>query len=245
MLELRKGAPGAIAEVRGMSHVPESFRTRLGQTTPEAIEAAKQQSQQAEADSEWADTTYAKREAARKENEAIQDEFDKARKDKTKKQEAMDKWDRHFVDSEADRVARENTKSEHDATAARTKKEHADKSAADKAERDREKWDREHTPEHLTQQEAKAESAAIMDAEREQNQYRADMGALPFDASELEQIKHKVMQGMPEARARGMNLGQLVGWAMAMQANEIEQGMYQGMDRHVRSAQLINPRGGH
>ena len=67
-----------------MSHVPESFRTRLGQTTPEAIEAAKQQAQKAEADSEWADTTYAKREEVRKENVGIQDQFDKALLDKKK-----------------------------------------------------------------------------------------------------------------------------------------------------------------
>ena len=97
----------------------------------------------------------------------------------------------------------------------------------------------------MTRAEAAAQGEAVMGVERALNQYRAEAGAVPFDSHELEQIKHKVMQGMPEARARGMSLGQLVNWAMAMQANEIEQGLTEGMGHHTRSGQLINPRGGH
>ena len=67
---------------------------------------------------------------------------------------------------------------------------------------------------------------------------------MPDDPSELEQVKQTVTQAMPAARAQGLNLGQLVSWAMAMQANEIEQGLTAGMGYHVRSAQNINPRGG-
>ena len=70
------------------------------------------------------------------------------------------------------------------------------------------------------------------------------MGATPDDPSELHRVKQQVMQAMPAARAQGLNLGQLVSWAMAMQANEIEQGLTAGMGYHVRSAQNINPRGG-
>lgn len=296
MLELRKGAPGAIAAVRGMSHVPESFQTRLGQTTPEALEAAKRQSQQAEADSEWADTTYAKREAARLDSAAIDKQFDKALKDKKKydvKAQAtgfkdqlgdlktqlsdlgMDLREKTISPEEykakadvlVDAIAAsvqglaklpgENVKAAHrDVETAqrivRTTFDHgvqAVKHATDKALHDAktaiDKWNREHTPEHLTQQQAKAEAAAVMGAEQEQNEYRANMGAMPFDAHELEQIKHKAMQAMPYYKWRGVSLGQLVADMMAMQANEIEQGMSEGLDRHGRSGQLINPKGGH
>ncbi len=122
---------------------------------------------------------------------------------------------------------------------------HDAKTVADKANRDKEKFDREHTPEALTRAEAAAQSSEIMGAEREQNQYRADMGAIPFDARELEEIKHKALQAMPMYKARGFSVGQLVADMMAMQANQIEQGIYDGLDRHGRSGQLINPRGGH
>ena len=250
MKELQAGKQGAISDVEGMAirHeglFPAGTEQHLRQTLPENIEAAKKQSQKAEADSEWADTTYAKREEARKENVGIQDEFDKALKDK--KKHAAAEYDAAMkfaadmkVDLDNKAIAAEKhaaTQAEHAATKA--------KAAADKHEREREKWDREHTPEHLTQQEAKADAAAVMDMEREQNQYRADMGAMPFDARELEAIKHKALQAMPFYKARGFSLGQLVADMMAMQANQIEQGMSEGLDHHGRSGQLINPKGGH
>ena len=89
MKDLLAGKQGAISDVEGMAirHeglFPAGTEQHLRQTLPENIEAAKRQSQKAEADSEWADTTHAKREEARKENVAIQDEFDKALKDKHK-----------------------------------------------------------------------------------------------------------------------------------------------------------------
>ncbi|MGA8349912.1 MAG: hypothetical protein WB773_19135 [Isosphaeraceae bacterium] len=101
------------------------------------------------------------------------------------------------------------------------------------------------SPMEVTRQAAAEQAQVVMGEEREQNQYRADMGAMPFDPGELEQIRHKVTQAMPAARARGLNLGQLVSWAMAMQADEIEQGLTAGMEYHVRSQQNINPRGGY
>lgn len=250
MKDLLAGKIGAIGDVSGMAGqfpglFPSGTEQHLRQALPENIGSAKQQAQKAEADSDWANTTYAKREEARKESEAIQDEFDKALKDKKKHAEAEYDAAMKFA---ADMRAQLDNKAIADEKHAATQAEHARreaKTAADKAERAREKWDREHTPEHLTRAEAAAESQAIMGEERAQNQYRADMGALPFDASELEQVKHKAMQLMPAARVRGWNLGQLVAEAMAMQANEIEQGLTEGLGHHARSAQNINPRGGH
>ena len=250
MKDLLAGKQGAISDVEGMTirHeglFPAGTEQHLRQALPENIGAAKEQAQKAAADSEWADTSYAKREAARKESEAIDVEFDKARKDK--KQHAAADYDAAMkfaanMKADLDRKAiaaekHEATQAEHNVRAAKT--------AADKARRAQEKWDREHTPDYLTQQEAKAEAGAIMGAEREQNQYRADMGAMPFDSRELEQVKHKALQAMPYYKARGFSLGQLVADMMAMQANEIEQGMSEGLDHHGRSGQNVNPKGGH
>ena len=210
-----------------------------------------------EAKEEQAHQEFLKRQAAaKKDSSAIDDEMTKAWKDRQKqaehseteaelrgvkaaqqKQKDFDEAIKFAADykSELDKSAhaaekQAETKAEHDARAAKTKAEHDA---------------RQNTPEAVNRREIADVGNRIMAAEQAQNQYRADMGAMPFDASELEQIKHKVMQNMPAARARGANLAQLVDWAMAMQANEIEQGIYQGLGQHDRSGQNINPRGGH
>jgi hypothetical protein len=162
-----------------------------------------------------------------------------------KQLERADVFDRHLVTSEEDRVARENAKAAQDEAndqiKAAKKAEHDAKAAKTKADHDA----RQNTPEAVNRREAADIGNRVMAEEQYQNTYRADQGGTPFEANELEQIKHKVMQGMPRARALGWNLAELVNWAMAMQADEIQQGLTQGLDRSDRSRQNINPRGGH
>jgi len=241
--ELESGHQATISDVSGMASqfpgfFPPGTEQHLRQALPENIEAAKKQAKKAEADSDWANTTYAKRAAATKESAEIDIEFDKARKDKLKHKAAD-------YDAAMKFAADYKTKLDKDAATAakhaKTKAEHDAKAAKTKAELDA----RQNTPEAVNRREIADVGNRIMAAEQAQNQYRAEQGGTPFEASELEQIKHKVMQNMPAARARGANLAQLVDWAMAMQANEIEQGMYQGLGQQDRSGQNINPRGGH
>jgi hypothetical protein len=247
MLELRRGAPGAITAIRGMSHVPESFRTRLGQTTPEAIEAAKQQAQKAEADSEWADTTYAKREAARKESSEIDIELDKARKDKHKKEDAWDKFDRHLVNSEEDRVARENkaakTKAEHDARAAKTKAKHDARAAKTKAEHDA----KQNTPEVREHQALTAQRNEEMGMAQQVQAARAGAGdtmASQMGPAELQQVVAAVGRNRMMNSSLGFTLAQQVDYYMSQLEAKMVADFTRGMGQQNRSAQLITPRGG-
>lgn len=299
--ELESGHQATISDVSGMASqfpgfFPPGTEQHLRQALPENIEAAKKQAKKAEADSDWANTTYAKREAARKESEGIDLEFDKALKDKRKQDvkakatgfkdqigdlktqlsdlgldlreqkitpgEYHDKAD-ILVDAIAAAVqamskipGEELKTARRDIDAAQRQVRNtfdqgvkAVEHAADKARKDAktkaEHDARQNTPEAVNRREMADVGNRIMAAEQAQNQYRAEQGGTPFEASELEQIKHKVMQNMPAARARGWNLAQLVDWAMAMQANEIEQGIFQGLGQQNRSGQNINPRGGH
>ena len=165
MEDLKAGRIGAISEVSGMAGqfpglFPFGTEQHFRQALPENIAAAKKQARDAEEGSRQADAQYARQEAASKENLGIQDEFDKALKDKRK--HAATEYDAAMkfaadwkaeLDNKA--IAAEKhaaTKAEHDAKVAKT--------AADK-------FDREHTPEALTSAEAKGQRSEEMGMARD------------------------------------------------------------------------------
>jgi len=138
--------------------------------------------------------------------------------------------------------ANEQDRAERDAgRQAERQKKDADRAQA-QARRDAARTARENTPEAVNRSRAAEDANIVMAEEQRQNEYRQQQGAMPFEAGELEQVKHKVMMAMPEARARGMDLAQLVNWAMAMQANEIEEGVARGMGQQNRSGMNLGSR---
>jgi len=116
-------------------------------------------------------------------------------------------------------------KAEHE----RQKQEREEDHARKKAEHERQKQERESTPEAQNALQQKDIANRIMGEEQYQNQLRGQAGAQMFEANELEQIKRRVMANSHEANIRGLNLGQLVDWAMSQQAAAIEQGMISRM----------------
>jgi hypothetical protein len=240
MLELRKGAPGAIAAIGGMSHVSEELRTRLAQATPEAIEAAKKQSDKAIADSEWADTTYAKQVAATKESAGIDTEFDKALKDKRK--HAATDYDA-AMKLAADIKVELDTKAEHEAKAARTKAEHDAKAARTEADRKA----RESTPEAVEHRALAAERNEEMGMAKQVQAARAGMGdvmAAQMGPGELQQVVAQVGKNRLMNSSLGFTLAQQVDYYMSQLEAKMVEDFTRGMGQHDRSRQNTNPRGG-
>jgi hypothetical protein len=226
---------GAMAAARPDLFGGEAFGAGLARTTPEARAAASARAFEAEEVSQEAEETRERRQQSKREADKATDfaedwarqiteagnrQTDKALESTMRSDEAFNKQ------LEADR-RRADTKAEHD-------RREADRNAARTA--------RENTPEAMNRRRASEDANTVMAEEQRQNEYRRQQGATPFEAGELEQVKHKVMTAMPEARARGMNLAELVNWAMAMQANEIEEGMARGMGRQNRSGQNLGSR---
>ena len=116
--------------VMGMGQVPEEFRTRLAQTTPAAMKAAKEQAQKAQDVSAWAEETYKQREAAKAENIDIQVQFDKARRDK-RDQDAAQRERDDTVEEQGKEADERHVKQERSiAERARLKDEHERKKAS-------------------------------------------------------------------------------------------------------------------
>ena len=116
--------------VMGMPQVPEEFRTRMAGTTPEARASAKRQAQEAEATSAWGEQTYKAREEAHEENLGIQQQFNKALRDKRK--DEADQRDRDDAVAEAAKEADERNaeKAHREADRAHAKDELARKRAS-------------------------------------------------------------------------------------------------------------------
>jgi hypothetical protein len=246
---LMAGKTSAISEISGMAGqfpglFPVGTEQRFRQALPENIEAARKQARDAEEQSRWGEQEYAARQQHEKDEGKARDEALKEA-DKIRKEEDGNLKDRRArQDKQLESTMRSdeafNKQLEHD----RVKTEHKAEQDRRKAEADRARQARENTPEAVNRRMAAEESNVVMGEEQRQNEFRRRSGAMPFEPTELEQVKHKVMAAMPEARARGMNLAQLVNWAMAMQANEIEQGIARGMSQQNRSRQNHTPYGG-
>jgi len=257
MEDLKAGRMGAISEVSGMAGqfpglFPAGTEQHFRQALPENIEAAKKQARDAEEGSRQADAQYARQAAASKENLGIQDEFDKALKDKRK--HAATEYDAAMkfaadwkaeLDNKA--IAAEKhaaTKAEHDAKAAKTKAERDAKAAKTAAD----KFDREHTPEALTSAEAKGQRSEEMGMARDVQAARVDAGdtiAAHMGPQELQQVVAHVGKNRMMNSTLGFTLAEQVNFYMLQLEAKMVADFTSGMGQHDRSGQLINPRGGH
>ena len=172
-----------------------------------------------------------------------------------KQAEREDRFDRYLVTSEEDRVAGENAadvkkaerdakKAEHDAKVAADKA----KLAAEQAERDREKWDREHTPEARRTSRLAAERNEEMGMAQDVQAARAGAGdtmAAQMGPAELQQVVAEVGRNRMMNSTLGFTLAQQVDYYMSQLEAKMVADFTRGMGQHDRSAQLINPRGGH
>jgi hypothetical protein len=122
------------------------------------------------------------------------------------------------------------------------------RSAAEKAERAREKWDREHTPEHLTQQEAKQQGEEMMGMARYVRAARADAGdrmAAQMGPRELQQIVAEVGRNRLANSTLGFTIAQQFDYYFGQLEAKMVADFTRGMGQHDRSQQNVNPRGGH
>ena len=234
MRDLMAGRTPAISQVSGMAgQFPGLFPTgteqRFRQALPENLEAARRQAQQAEEQSREADQEYARREAARKETAGIQEQFDKALRDKRTK-EAADR-DRVAADAEAGRLADERK--------AETLRRQADA----KATRDA----RENTPEAFEHRARAAEQNEEMGMARQVQAARAGAGdvlASQMGPQELQQVVAQVGRNRTMNSSLGFTLAQQVDYYMSLLENKMVADFNRGMGQQNRTGQNISPFGG-
>jgi hypothetical protein len=253
MEALMAGKTPAISEVSGMaSQFPGLFPTgteqRFRQALPENIEAAKKQAQKAEADSAWADTTHAKREAARKENLAIQDEFDKALVDRRKHQDKQFESTMRSDEAFAKKTDKDLDKDEREATRQAREAERDAERAARKAKTEAARRARESTPEAIEHRALAAQRNEEMGMAQQVQSARAGMGdtmAAQMGPAELQQVVAQVGKNRLMNSSLGFTLAQQVDYYMGQLEAKMVADFTRGMGQHDRSAQNINPVGGY